>query len=70
MCIGTRNYDWFGSSVIACVPEYEYDSPYSFIPIQRISSACLYGKMKVTFANNVTETVLVATPTHNKHCYY
>lgn len=65
-----REYNWFGSSAIICTLEYECDSPYSLIPIQRISSVCLYGKMKITFPNNVTETILVATPTHNKHCYY
>ena len=63
-----NNHDWFGSSTIVCHSEFELDLSYSFIPIQRISSLCIYGNIDVSFVNN-TENVLVATPIRNKHFF-
>ena len=37
--------NWFGSSAIACHEEFEFDSIYSFIPIQQILSVCIYGSL-------------------------
>lgn len=61
--------DWFGSTAIVCVPEFEFESIFSFIPIQRISSVCVHGNLKMCFTNNVPETVHIVCPVHCNHCY-
>ena len=65
-----QNHDWFGSCATVCQPEFETDLSYSFIPLQRIVSLCVYGQCTISFANNVAETVLIATPTTIKHLHF
>ena len=59
-------YDWFGSSAIVCSLNKEEDNSYAFIPVQRIFSLCIYGKINVSFSST-SETIFVAVPTQNRH---
>ena len=61
-----QNFDSFGSSAVVCLPEFVCKS---FIPIQRISSVCIFGQLKLSFSSNMQETVLLVSPTHSNHCY-
>lgn len=56
-----KHFDWFGSSAIVCLPEFMTES---FIPVQRILSVCIYGKLTIAFQSNQSEKVIVASPTH------
>ena len=65
------HFNWFGSSAIVCYPEFQTDHSYCFIPIQKISSLCIHGKINVSFNNQqTTETVFVSTPIHTKHIVF
>ena len=59
------HFDWFGSSAIVYCNEYESDNSYSFIPIQRLLSLCVYGNIQLSFDNQQTfENVVVVSPIH------
>ena len=58
-------YDWFGSSAIVCSLHKE-DHSYAFIPVQRISSLCIHGRINVSFSSTTSETIFVAVPTQNR----
>lgn len=61
-----EHHNWFGSSAVVCHPWAENES-LAFIPIQRISSLCIYGIIDVSFIDQQKESVLVAVPIHRKH---
>ena len=59
------HFDWFGSSAIVYCNEYESDNSYSFIPIQRLLSLCVYGNIQLSFDYQQTfENVVVVSPIH------
>ena len=62
------HHNWFGSTALVFYPEFEPDSPYSFLPIQLISSLCIYGNLELCFSDEgIPENCVVATPTTTKH---
>lgn len=63
------HYNWFGSSAIVCSSETEPMSTFSIIPIQRIVSVCVYGRLELSFTPNTKDTIIVAIPTNSHHCY-
>ena len=58
---------WFGSSAVVLENNFEIDSCFSFIPLQRFSSLCIYGVQSISFTDNSIEHVIVASPINNKH---
>ena len=62
-------FNWFGTSA-AHVSHVDFEpvSPYCYIPIQHISSLCVFSTLTLRFDNNPDE-VIVSTPTSNKHIY-
>ena len=61
-----NEYDWFGYSATVLTQEFEPYSQFSFIPVQRISSLCIYGAIKVSFLEGVEESVIIATAVNSK----
>lgn len=61
-----ERYDWFGYSATVLTQEFEPYSQFSFIPVQRISSLCIYGAIKVSFLAGVEESVITATAVNSK----
>lgn len=57
-------YDWFGSSAIVCSLHKE-DHSYAFIPVQRIFSLCIHGRINVSFSSTTSETIFVAVHRHH-----
>ena len=51
--------NWFGISAIVTQTEFEQDSPFQFLPVQRIQSRCAYGKLKLELSSGYVETVHV-----------
>ena len=45
------NYNWYGSSATVCRPVFESDQSYCLIPIQRITSLCIYGKISLIYSS-------------------
>ena len=43
-----KKFIGLGSSALVFHQEFEEDCGFSFIPIQRISSLCIYGSLKVS----------------------
>ena len=62
-----EQFNWFGYSATVLIQEFEPYTKFSFIPVQRISSVCLYGRLKVSFVDGMEETVIVASPVNSKH---
>ena len=61
--------NWFGSSAVVLQTEFEADTCFSFIPLQRFSSLCIFGKLNISFTDDLTENILVASPLNSKHNY-
>ena len=58
--------DWFGYSATVLIQEFEPYSQFSFIPVQRISSLCIYGAIKESFLAGLEGSVIIATAVNSK----
>ena len=61
-------FDWFGVFATVCVDMFTSQTPSNFLPVQRIACRCAHTIIPVTFENNCTETVFVASPFPIRYC--
>ena len=57
-----RSFDFFGSSATVVTEDFEPFSPFSFIPVQRISNRCAHGSLSIDFGKGFEENVVVVIP--------
>ena len=57
-----RSFDYFGSSATVVTEDFEPFSPFSFVPVQRISNCCAHGSLSVDFGKGFKENVVVVIP--------
>lgn len=62
------NESWYGLTAVVCCNFNESSSIFSFIPVQRIHSVCIYSVLDVNMTDTTDETVFIAVPISMKYC--